>query len=133
MKLAVLVVLCGLLSGCKGPKGDQGAQGARGQTGLPATFTEFNGTIVFDPQTVSVGAISANTVVTCYFAPASFPTQFIELGTSSNPSTEEWAAVDYSNGNVSLFRLLSGDKYKIVVARPAAPMPSQQFGDRLLW
>jgi hypothetical protein len=133
MKRLLALAAFGLLLGCKGPKGDAGPMGFTGAAGQPATFTEFSGTISTSDFTITTGALTAKTMVTCYYALASFPNVFIEIGDLPNIG-DPFSAIDYTNGLAAFFNMTIGDKYKVIIAKPAvAPEPtSQGIGSRLL-
>lgn len=142
MRRVSVILLCGVLVGCRGPRGPQGPQGAQGPagpTGLigPASTStsEFNGTIPSNGIVV-IGSITSKTTVSVYYAFASLPTVFMELGTpiSGSSSNTPFCGVSYDLGAVYFYNTPPGALYKILISKPlSAPMPSGQFGDRLLW
>jgi hypothetical protein len=57
-----LVGLALICVSCKGKTGDTGAVGLTGPQG-PGSFTEYSGTITSDPQTISIPAVTASSIV----------------------------------------------------------------------
>jgi hypothetical protein len=150
VKKAVLLILCGVFIGCKGPKGDPGpagASGAAGSTGPagPAGTTllkTYSGIIPSDGTwTINVPEITnkkGTTWVECYWAYPSSPSIYTRMSDGwldDVTSLARRSSVSWDFGQVTLAYMTSGDLYLIHVygTSTAAPRPSSDFGDRLLW
>ena len=139
MRRLAVVLICGVLLGCRGPKGATGAQGQNGTNGIGvdgvAKVYEYNGT--FDSSggwTVTPGLkLETYYIYNVYYAPSGSDI-YIGLSNTQTAGARSYG-IDFGNNRVHFYNMSAGDKYKLVVGvtSKSAPMPSGQFGDRLLW
>ena len=151
MKRLALVLLCGVLMGCKGPRGDTGARGPTGLTGNKgdtgdtgvALIKTYSGVIPSSGNlAVSVPEIlnkKGSAFVDAYWAFSGIETIYTKmsdgwLDNTTSSGRVMWVSWDF--GKVYLNYMTAGDLYLIHVYSVngnSAPMPSGRIGDRLIW
>ena len=134
MKRLAIVLLCGVLIGCRGPKGDTGPQGMQGPQGASGAgkIEIISGSVTSDYIKITDSRIKTSSYVSVFVGAGGAYAELPYL----LPDYNIQVASIISNGVVEIYnaKFASAVYYQVIILTPtAAPMPSGQFGDRLLW
>ena len=133
MKRLALVLLCGVLMGCKGPQGERGAQGDRGAAG-PGKVEMISGAVTSDNFIISDSRFKKSVSITVYVGSTTTGNN-IQLP-NYDPFLDVLGNYILKDGSIQMLNALSlgANSYNIIIVSAlSAPMPSGQLGDRLLW